>query len=136
MMVRTIVLLSLVLATTAAGCEVSVRRAPEKIVVRADGAVGSLSGPAPPVLRVSVTQGDAPLVGADVRFIALDEEGEELGNVGFTKTDAQGVAQVPLGGRDPIVQEALLAAVRYEADVDLPDATASGRGGAQLRVTP
>jgi hypothetical protein len=34
------------------------------------------------------------------------------------------------------VQEALLGAVRYEADVDLPDGSASGSGAAALRVTP
>jgi hypothetical protein len=35
-------------------------------VVRAQDAVGSLSGPTPPLLRVTVTQGEAPLAGADV----------------------------------------------------------------------
>lgn len=132
---RALATVGLCVVLSGSSCEYTVRETPPKLVSVAEDAVGSLMGANPPVLRVTVTQKGEPVVGADVRFIALDESGDELGNVGFADTDDQGVATVPLAGRSLVV-DALLAADRYEVDITTSDFAPGGSATAQLRVTP
>ncbi len=126
----------LTVALTASSCQYSVRPTPPRLAVVAEDAVGSLSAADPPVLRATVTQAGNPLQGADVRFIALDEQGEALANIGFAETDAQGVAVATLADAAQSALDDIFAAVSYEVDVDTPDRAQGGEATATLRVEP
>lgn len=133
---RLAIVLGLAVTLSASSCEYTVEQAPPRLAVTAEDAVGSLSSPDPPVLRITVRQEGRPVQGADVRFISLDGDGDELGNIGFDDTDSNGVASVTLAGADPIFLPDILAGVRYEVEVDTPDQAAGGRATAALRIQP
>lgn len=123
------------LLLSGSSCEYTVRETSPDLMSRAEDAVGSLSAENPPVLRVTVTQEGQPVEDADVTFIALDEDGDELGNIGFVNTDANGVASVTLVDANRIVLEDVFAAARYAVDVTSPDFAQGGTATADLRVT-
>ena len=126
----------LVLGVLLPGCaSISISKTPPQLELEAEDAVGSLSDPSPPVLRVRVLREGEPVQGLEVRFSGLDEDGDELGGLGFATTDAQGIAVTPAAQPEgTTLEQTLFEATHYQAAAVTEGGEASGRDRARLDV--
>ena len=109
---------------------------PPELVVRAEDVSGSLSATPPPQLRATLTQEGQPVVDVEVRFVGLDEDGDELGSLAFADTDAAGVAAVPVYlSISTNQQDVVTRSVAYRAEATLPSG-ASDRDTAGYAIRP